>query len=132
MRPIEAPFDQRSSKDAIQQLQDQVDYLRAQLIDTGIVFPSSWRLRPSGKILLRAFLKRGFLSTETARAVLWSDRHGDEPDDGTLKAHVWYLRQALGPLGITIITQRHEGYSLSPEMSKKIRALVDAAQGAAT
>ncbi|MEO1110498.1 MAG: helix-turn-helix domain-containing protein [Pseudomonadota bacterium] len=118
-------LDLKQKIDRIAELEDENAYLKAQLMDESIVFPSSWKLRPLEQKVLRHLLKRSVATTDSLMAVLYSDRGGDEPDDNVLKICVYRIRRVLGPLGIKIQTMRGEGYRLEQDMKHRIQTLCE-------
>lgn len=118
-------LDLQQKNDRISELEDENAYLKAQLMDEVIVFPPSWKLRPSERKILRHLLKRRAATTESLLAVLYSDRGGDEPEENILKVHVYRLRQSLRRLGIEIQTNYGEGYSMSSDMKQRVHALCE-------
>ncbi|MCK7611988.1 helix-turn-helix domain-containing protein [Roseibium sediminicola] len=111
-------------KDAtIEALRDQVAYLEAQLMDQDVHFPGTWRLSPNEKRILRHLIKRPLVTRESAMAVLYHERGGNEPDLNILRVYIRSLRRALSPMGIEILTHHGEGYSICAETRESILRL---------
>lgn len=117
------------SKDArIAALEDQVEYLEAQLMDQDVKFPDAWPLTPSERKVLRQLLKLRVAKQNSLLAALYSERGGDEPEPNVIRVLISRMRRNLLPFGIKIKTVRGEGYSLSPEMKARIKSLCDTEQ----
>lgn len=111
---------QISAKDElIQELEDRIEYLEAQLQDEDLIIPASWQLSPSEGKVLKCLLRRNLMTRDNAMALLYSARGGDEPGDRIIDVFVAKIRRKLKRHGITIATQWGQGWYLS-EGSKEI------------
>lgn len=117
-QPVQAsPAD----KDAvIQELRDEVDYLKSQLVRDDIEIPEEWGIAPACRKVLLVLLTRDFMTIDAAMAALYSGRAGDEPGSRIVNTYVCHLRRLFRPKGITIETRWGRGFYLTPEMKKKI------------
>ncbi|QFT69332.1 hypothetical protein FIU93_21275 [Labrenzia sp. THAF35] len=108
-------------KDArIQALEDEVEYLKSQLIKPEIEFPFEWHLRKTWATVLRCLLARNLMTKDAAMAALFSDRAGDEPSSKIVDVYICHLRKFLRPLGIDISTKWGWGWYLTPDNKAKL------------
>lgn len=105
---------------AVEELTDEVDYLKSQLMDQEIQFPLSWRFSPYEERLVRHLLKCRLATNESLLAVTYSNRGGDEPELSVIKARIWRIRRVLAPLGVKIETRYGAGYLMTEEMKAKL------------
>ncbi|MCV0429286.1 MAG: hypothetical protein K5905_27875 [Roseibium sp.] len=104
----------------ILELEDERDYLKAQLVDIDVIFPDRWRFGPKPEAFLRCLLKRNRVTRDAAMAAIYSGRAGDEPHDKILDVFLHRVREALEPDGIKIDTRRGRGWEIRPDMKAKL------------
>ncbi len=103
----------------------EVEYLRGQLADEDIVFPSSWHMSRSERLLMRGLMRRSILTREGAMALLYSGRGGDEPGDKILDVFICRLRRTIESDGIRILNRHGEGFYLTAAMKARVLVLCE-------
>ncbi len=116
--------DQLAAKDTcIQELEDRVAYLEAQLQEQNFLALRAWKLSPSEAKLLKCLVRRELMTRDNAMALLYSARGGDEPHDKIIDVFIARLRSKLKADRITIITHWGQGWYLPPEAKAIVRRL---------
>ena len=105
-----------------QELQDQVDLLKARLVNTSWEPRRETRLTKQQILICQMLLHRGSVVAEDVHAFRYNARK-EFILPNTFKKHIWDIRVKLKPFGISIHHWSGGGYYLTEADKKKLRRL---------
>lgn len=84
--------------------------------------PSALKLPPREEQILGMMMGRERMTREAIYTVLYGASH-DQPGSNVISVYISRIRKKLEPFGVTIETSWRLGWSLSPLMKDRLRAL---------
>ena len=105
----------------IQQLREEVRYLKEKLTVLDGGFPREWRLTVQESRLLRALVLKDTVKVGEIIESVWWDRDEPSAPEQQIRVVMVRVRKKLAPYGIVLNSQPHYGYWLDLHTRVKLR-----------